>query len=78
MFLNLAATWKDLQLALEDDGLSERGIRASRRVFYCGAAATIRVQSDIVSMHDGEPARILLDALADEVQVFFVEQAANA
>jgi len=66
MYLNLAAAWKDLAQSLEDDSFTEGELEMCRRAFYCGAHATMHVQTNIMEAHEKKPALILLRALQDE------------
>jgi hypothetical protein len=69
MYLNLAASWKDLaaQFVESDSSLTEEQIDNYRRVFYCGAFGFMNAQSNILRMHErGEARIILIEALMTE------------
>ena len=68
MYLNLAASWKDLAAQfVETDNLNEEEIENYRRVFFCGAFGFVNAQSNILQTHEqGEARTILLEALMNE------------
>lgn len=69
MYLNLAASWKDLAVeAVTDRKFTKEQIELVRLGFYGGALSTLVAQRNITAEYEGNASDTLFQALWDEAR----------